>query len=107
MERRCASTRPTAVGQQELTLLSVRLVLQANNMVFHTAVEHFWRSPEAAEHARHHGVLPHVITSNVEHDSVKLAAEHLQKTGRAGRRRWEQTAADGRFGLFKALLFQM
>uniref|UniRef100_A0A3Q3GS97 Selenocysteine lyase n=1 Tax=Labrus bergylta TaxID=56723 RepID=A0A3Q3GS97_9LABR len=30
--------------------------------------------------------LPHIITSNVEHDSVKLVAEHLQKNGKAGRK---------------------
>lgn len=55
-------------------------------MVFHTAVEHFWKSWEAAEHTHHDGVLPHIITSNVEHDSVKLVAEHLQTNGKAGRK---------------------
>lgn len=67
-------------------LLHVRLIFQANNMVFHTAVEHFWKSWEAAEHTHHDGVLPHIITSNVEHDSVKLVAEHLQTNGKAGRK---------------------
>lgn len=58
-------------------------------MVFHTAVEHFWRSWEAAGHTHPDNVLPHIITSNVEHDSVKLAAEHLQTTGKAGGNRWD------------------
>lgn len=53
-------------------------------------MEHFWRSCGATECGdRHHNGgegLPHIITSNVEHDSVKLVAEHLQKEGRAGRR---------------------
>ncbi|XP_068599822.1 selenocysteine lyase [Brachionichthys hirsutus] len=54
---------------------------EANNMVLHTAIEHFRRSCR-----EHHGVqnaLPHIVTSDVEHDSVKLAAEHLQKEGKA------------------------
>ena len=67
------------------------LTLQANNLVFHTAVEHFSRS------CREGGLsvggrrplngapdVPHIITSSVEHDSVTLMAKHLQKEGRAG-----------------------
>ncbi|KAF7659369.1 hypothetical protein LDENG_00298690 [Lucifuga dentata] len=63
---------------------------EANNLVLHTAVEHFRRSCEPAE--REEGQrncqngsagLPHIITSNVEHDSVKLAAQQLQRDGKA------------------------
>lgn len=57
---------------------------QANNLVLHTAVEHFWRSCGASESGDIG--LPHIITSNVEHDSVKLVAEHLQKEKKAGGR---------------------
>lgn len=60
---------------------------EANNLVLHTAVEHFRRSCRAAEQGEGHqngsNGLPHIITSNVEHDSVKLVAEHLQKDGKA------------------------
>lgn len=63
-------------------------------MVFHSAVEHFWRSWEAAEHTHPDGVLPHIITSNVEHDSVKLAAEHLQTNSKAGRKQWDRRAQE-------------
>ncbi|XP_029286103.1 selenocysteine lyase isoform X2 [Cottoperca gobio] len=60
---------------------------EANNLVIHTAVEHFRRSCRAAEEGegRQNGSngLPHIITSNVEHDSVKLVVEHLQKVGKA------------------------
>ncbi|XP_053178534.1 selenocysteine lyase [Scomber japonicus] len=60
---------------------------EANNLVLHTAVEHFRRNCRAAEQddGRQNGSngLPHIITSNVEHDSVKLAAEHLQRDGKA------------------------
>lgn len=62
------------------------LFFQANNLVLQTAVEYFWRNYKAAEQGdKHQKVLPHIITSNVEHDSIKLAAEHLQKDGKAGR----------------------
>ncbi|XP_042371262.1 selenocysteine lyase-like, partial [Plectropomus leopardus] len=60
---------------------------EANNLMLHTAVEHFRRSCRAAQEGEGHqngsGDLPHIITSNVEHDSVKLVAEHLQKDGKA------------------------
>ncbi|KAF3691286.1 Selenocysteine lyase [Channa argus] len=60
---------------------------EANNLVLHTAVEHFRRNCRAAEQGegRQNGCtgLPHIITCNVEHDSVKLVAEHLQKEGKA------------------------
>ncbi|XP_034736335.1 selenocysteine lyase [Etheostoma cragini] len=60
---------------------------EANNLVLQTAVEHFRRSCRAAEQGEGQqngtNALPHIITSNVEHDSVKLVAEHLQKDGKA------------------------
>lgn len=65
-------------------------VFQANNLVLHTAVEHFRKHCRAAEQGAGHQNgctgLPHIITSNVEHDSVKLVAQHLEKEGKAGRR---------------------
>uniref|UniRef100_A0A3Q3WAM4 Selenocysteine lyase n=1 Tax=Mola mola TaxID=94237 RepID=A0A3Q3WAM4_MOLML len=51
---------------------------EANNLVLHTAVEHFWRSCGDWQHDGSRG-RPHIVTSNVEHDSVKLAAEQLQR----------------------------
>ncbi len=69
---------------------SKQILFQANNLVLHTAVEHFRRNCRAADQGKGHqngsSGLPHIITSNVEHDSVKLVAEHLQKDGKAGRR---------------------
>lgn len=67
------------------------LFLQANNLVLQTAVKYFWRNYKAAEQSdRRQKVLPHIITSNVEHDSIKLAAEHLQKDGKAGRTTFQE-----------------
>ncbi|XP_012716724.2 selenocysteine lyase [Fundulus heteroclitus] len=60
---------------------------EANNLVLHTAMEHFKKTCSAAEHGG--GVqngctgLPHIITSNVEHDSIALTAKHLQTVGKA------------------------
>uniref|UniRef100_A0A8C5GUV5 Selenocysteine lyase n=1 Tax=Gouania willdenowi TaxID=441366 RepID=A0A8C5GUV5_GOUWI len=61
---------------------------EANNLVLHTAVEHYktrCRSADApaAGHPNGGSGRPHIITSNVEHDSVKLVAEHLQMHGEA------------------------
>lgn len=68
---------------------------EANNLVFHTAVEHFKKSGQTShgtEGTPHHHNgdgpsaaegLPHIIISNVEHDSIKLTAEHLLKEGKA------------------------
>ncbi|KAM4739184.1 selenocysteine lyase isoform 1-T2 [Anableps anableps] len=60
---------------------------EANNLVLHTAVEHFRKNRSAAENGegRENGCtgLPHIITSNVEHDSIRLTAEHLQTVGKA------------------------
>uniref|UniRef100_A0A665UU04 Selenocysteine lyase n=1 Tax=Echeneis naucrates TaxID=173247 RepID=A0A665UU04_ECHNA len=55
--------------------------------LLHSAVEYFRRSCSAAEQGEghHNGCTghPHIITTNVEHDSVKLVAEHLQREGKA------------------------
>ncbi|XP_027883032.1 selenocysteine lyase [Xiphophorus couchianus] len=60
---------------------------EANNLVLHTAVEHFRKSRGAAEHGEGHqngrAGLPHIITSDVEHDSIRLTAKHLQAAGQA------------------------
>lgn len=62
---------------------------EANNLVFHTAVEHFRKSKTSAEEGMNsqqlngRGSLPHIIISNVEHDSIKLTAKHLLKEGKA------------------------
>ncbi|XP_061680982.1 selenocysteine lyase [Syngnathoides biaculeatus] len=50
---------------------------ESNNMVLHSAIEHFRRQhPDD-------GSLPHIISCDVEHDSVKKVAEHLKEDGRA------------------------
>ena len=68
-------------------------MLQANNMVIRTAVKHFWKTfplvdqsqPLIDDGTPNHGkFLPHIITSNLEHDSVKLVLEHLVDERQAG-----------------------
>ncbi|XP_032810973.1 selenocysteine lyase isoform X2 [Petromyzon marinus] len=63
---------------------------EANNLVLHTAVKHFWKTRSAG--GREDGVpaagsrgaaLPHIIVSCLEHDSVRLAVDSLVAEGRA------------------------
>uniref|UniRef100_A0A4W3IUH2 Selenocysteine lyase n=1 Tax=Callorhinchus milii TaxID=7868 RepID=A0A4W3IUH2_CALMI len=63
---------------------------EANNIVFYTAIKHFWDSHHkagmnsaAGGHDGNSRVFPHIITSNVEHDSVSLTADNLVKEGKA------------------------
>ena len=59
---------------------------EANNLVLHTAFERFHASglidlPEAtAGHSK-----PHIITSSLEHDSIRLVLENYQQQGRVGK----------------------
>lgn len=46
---------------------------EANNMVFHSVLKYLNKNFNTS--------LPHFIISSIEHDSVKLAAENLQKNG--------------------------
>jgi selenocysteine lyase len=46
---------------------------EANNMVFHSVLKYFNSNFKKS--------LPHFIISSIEHDSVKLVAENLQKNG--------------------------
>ncbi|XP_029789399.1 selenocysteine lyase isoform X1 [Suricata suricatta] len=48
---------------------------ESNNLVIHSAVRHF-QLTRVAERA---GATPHLVTCTVEHDSVRLPLEHLQK----------------------------
>jgi selenocysteine lyase len=51
---------------------------EANNMVLSTAVEHFRRTRSMSDHTR-----PHIISTTLEHDSIKLVLEQYQKCGTA------------------------
>ncbi|KAE8604571.1 hypothetical protein XENTR_v10014744 [Xenopus tropicalis] len=56
---------------------------EANNMVLFSTVENFNSTSKERQNNRVALALPHIITSNVEHDSVALPLLHLQKTHRA------------------------
>ncbi|KAM9848983.1 selenocysteine lyase [Aulostomus maculatus] len=56
---------------------------EANNLVLHTALEHYRKHCMTEGNQNGSSGPPHIITSNVEHDSVKLVADNLQKAGRA------------------------
>ncbi|CAH1776137.1 unnamed protein product [Owenia fusiformis] len=47
---------------------------ESNNLVLHTALKHFQKThPESSD------MKPHFITSNIEHDAVKLVLEHYKE----------------------------
>ncbi|KAG8445404.1 hypothetical protein GDO86_010258 [Hymenochirus boettgeri] len=56
---------------------------EANNMVLFSAVEHFNTASNERQNKSVDWALPHIITSNVEHDSVALPLLHLQKSQKA------------------------
>ncbi|XP_077039891.1 selenocysteine lyase isoform X3 [Agelaius phoeniceus] len=53
---------------------------RANNMVIHTACRHYQNSQRGMGDSRG---IPHVVTSSVEHDSIRLPLEQLGKEGLA------------------------
>jgi len=65
---------------------------ESNNMVLNTALQHFWNSYPDSHHLPAYTrdnlgvkrVLPHIVTSNLEHDSVRLVLEAFQERQKAG-----------------------
>ncbi|XP_063771874.1 selenocysteine lyase isoform X2 [Pseudophryne corroboree] len=56
---------------------------EANNMILFSAVENFCMRGKESQSNSVGKALPHIITSNVEHDSIALPLQHLQRTQRA------------------------
>lgn len=54
---------------------------EANNMVIHSALEHFYEFHREREN-HISDMKPHVITSNLEHDSIQLPLLHLAEQGK-------------------------
>ena len=54
---------------------------EANNMVIHSALEYFHKFREESGNCNT-GLKPHVITSNLEHDSIQLPLLNLEKRGK-------------------------
>jgi cysteine sulfinate desulfinase/cysteine desulfurase-like protein len=55
--------------------------MQSNNMVF-DSVARYYAELHAEDGGR--GSLPHIIISNLEHDSVDITARKMQQQGRIG-----------------------
>ena len=56
-------------------------------MVLWTALKHFEKTfnptqPDKSNHKNR--LLPHFVTSNLEHDSIRLVLEHFEREGLAG-----------------------
>ncbi|XP_072263876.1 selenocysteine lyase [Pyxicephalus adspersus] len=56
---------------------------EANNMVLFSAVEQFSLRAKERSSNSIDKALPHIITSNVEHDSIVLPLQHLQRAHKA------------------------
>ena len=61
---------------------SFALFYKANNMILRTAVEEFRRTFRPAQPDS--GTRPHFVTSNLEHDAVKLVLEEMKARKVAG-----------------------
>lgn len=60
-------------------------IFKANNLVFYSALKHYQTCKLNAQLKNLNlNTLPHIIISNVEHDSVKLIAENYEKENLAG-----------------------
>ena len=80
--RQARCTVANMIGALENDIIFTSGGTEANNMVIHTALEYFSESSAKNQHD-HPGIIkPHVITSNLEHDSILLPLRNLVKCGR-------------------------
>ena len=65
-----------------VVIVCIRGHLQSNNMVFDTVARHYHQL-HASDKGQ--GSLPHVVITNLEHDSVDLTARKMAEMGRIGK----------------------
>ena len=58
-------------------------LFQSNNMVIQTAVKYFLNQQK--EHNFDQHSLPHIITSNLEHDSISITLSQLKQENVIGK----------------------
>ncbi|XP_060080503.1 selenocysteine lyase-like, partial [Ylistrum balloti] len=80
------SSVATMVGAKSSDILFTSGGTEANNMILQTALKHFHLCQEITNgtdptRGDNSDQLPHFITSNMEHDSVKLVLENLAEEG--------------------------
>lgn len=59
-----------------IKVIYIFFFLQSNNLVLHCAVTHFRKWCLSQESPIYHHLRPHIITTKVEHDAIKLPLTH-------------------------------
>jgi phenolic acid decarboxylase len=65
----------------------IMYIFQANNMVIFGIVNYYEDWLKSLSHIKVTNEKPHIITTNVEHDSVILPIKYLEKKGAIGKLR--------------------
>ena len=76
MIKQARSSVANMIGALDSDIIFTSGGTEANNMVIHSALEYFHEFNDNAD------LKPHVITSNLEHDSIQLPLLNLAKQGR-------------------------
>ena len=67
---------------------SIAPSLQSNNLVFHSVTQ-YWNVLSKEGGVVGGVARPHIITSNLEHDSVQLCVRKMEAEGQIGQADWE------------------
>lgn len=62
---------------------------ESNNLVLNSAIKHFWNfyaKKKSEGTITNDSIRPHIISSSLEHDSIKLVLEHFQQQKIAGQK---------------------
>lgn len=82
MIKQARSSVANMIGALERDIIFTSGGTEANNMVIYSALEYFHEFHKERENNCNTDLKPHVITSNLEHDSIQLPLLHLEKQGK-------------------------
>lgn len=81
MIKQARSSVADMIGALEHDIIFTSGGTEANNMVIHSALEYFYEFHKERGNCKP-DLKPHIITSNLEHDSIQLPLLHLEKQGK-------------------------